>query len=172
MVRSIALSFVFLATVVCAGCADKHVARSTQDPSSQKTAVAPKDANGNIHVSDDILKACKIEFNDAGRAPKFGFDDTALLPQDKSVLQQVATCLTTGPLKGRSVKLVGRTDARGEGEYNMVLGEHRAGSTKQYLSSLGVDAKKIKETSRGELDATGKEPVGWESDRRVDLLLQ
>jgi peptidoglycan-associated lipoprotein len=174
MVRSLAFSAFVVATLAfAAGCADKHAARPAQDPAStsqKATATAPK--NGNIVVSDDILKACNIQFNDVGRAPKFNFDETALLPQDRNILQQVATCLTTGPLKGRAVKLVGRTDSRGEGEYNMVLGEHRAGSTKQYLASLGVDAKKIKETSRGELDATGKDPVGWESDRRVDLLLQ
>jgi peptidoglycan-associated lipoprotein len=175
MSRSLAFSAFLVATLAFgAGCADKHAARPAQDPASTTpkaaATTAPKD--GNIHVSDDILKACNIQFNDVGRAPKFNFDETALLPQDRNVLQQVATCLTTGPLKGRAVKLVGRTDSRGEGEYNMVLGEHRAGSTKQYLASLGVDSKKIKETSRGELDATGKDPVGWESDRRVDLLLQ
>ena len=42
------------------------------------------------------------------------------------MLQQIATCVTTGPLRGKTLKLVGRADPRGEVEYNMGLGEHRA----------------------------------------------
>lgn len=36
--------------------------------------------------------------------------------------------MTTGSLKGRSLRLVGRADPRGEVEYNFVLGESHAGN--------------------------------------------
>jgi peptidoglycan-associated lipoprotein len=126
----------------------------------------------NISVSDEIAKACKISFSNVDRAPKFDFDRSDLLPDDRDVLDQVAKCLTTGPLKGRTLALVGRTDMRGEPEYNMGLGEHRAGSVRLYLTRLGVDSKKVAETSRGELDATGTDENGWRKDRRVDILLR
>ena len=105
------------------------------------------------------------------RAPKFDFDDAELLPEDRDVLEQVAKCVTTGPLKGRKLALVGRADPRGDTEYNMVLGSHRAHAVNAYLSGLGVDQKRLRDTSRGELDATGTDEGGFRLDRRVDIRL-
>ena len=75
------------------------------------------------------------------RAPKFDFDNSSLEPQDVTVLQQIAKCVTNGPLKGRSLLLTGRADPRGEVEYNFALGEHRADAVDTYLAQLGVDKK-------------------------------
>jgi CheY-like chemotaxis protein len=76
-------------------------------------------------VSEDLARACNLQFGNVERAPKFDFDKTELTSEDRSVLQQIATCVTTGPLRGRTLKLVGRADPRGEVEYNMGLGERR-----------------------------------------------
>jgi peptidoglycan-associated lipoprotein len=81
----------------------------------------------------------------------------------------VAQCLTTGPLKGRSVKFVGRADPRGTQEYNMALGERRANAVMKYLAGLGVGAPQMTDTSRGALDATGSDAAAWRQDRRVDI---
>ena len=54
----------------------------------------------------------------------------------------------------------------------MTLGDHRADTVRRYLGGLGVDTKRIAETSRGELDATGTDETGWRQDRRVDIALQ
>ena len=175
--RSLVLPLLAISLGCASGCAQKPAAAPVQPPVTQPTSAAMPStkagpAGGNVYVSEEILRACKIEFNDVDKAPKFDFDQSALLPQDRSVLQQIAVCLTTGPLKGRAIRLVGRADPRGEGEYNMALGEHRAGSARQYLANLGVSIGKIAETSRGKLDATGTDAAGWERDRRVDILLQ
>jgi len=95
-----------------------------------------------------------------------------LAHQDRAVLDQVATCVTTGPLKGRSLDLVGHADPRGEAEFNLVLGDKRARSAWKYLADRGVDKGKLAETSRGELDASGTDETGWERDRRVDIVLK
>jgi peptidoglycan-associated lipoprotein len=126
---------------------------------------------GNVNVSRELSLVCSIHINDVGRAPKFDFDEAALLPEDREVLEQVARCVTTGPMKGRKLVLVGRADPRGETEYNMVLGQHRAETVRDYLLHLGVAYEKLGETSRGELDAEGKDEDGWRMDRRVDILL-
>jgi peptidoglycan-associated lipoprotein len=125
-----------------------------------------------VSVSGDIVAACTIVVDNVDRAPKFDFDRSVLLLQDRDVLDQVAKCVTTGPLKGRSLKLVGRADPRGEVEYNFALGEHRSGSVAMYLEGLGVSKSKLVETSRGKLDASGTDESGWQRDRRVDLVLQ
>jgi peptidoglycan-associated lipoprotein len=68
--------------------------------------------------------------------------------------------------------LTGRADTRGTTEYNMTLGANRAHTVSQYLSSKGVESIRMKETSRGELDATGTDVLGQKQDRRVDITLR
>ena len=120
-----------------------------------------------IHIDDAILSACGIE------APKafFAFDSANVQGQDTSTLEKVATCFSSGPLKGRSLKLIGHADPRGETEYNFVLGSSRADAVGGFLRSKGVDKAKIATTSRGELDATGTDESTWSRDRRVDVML-
>ena len=171
-------AFPLLASAMfAAGCAN-HAPPPPQSPPPtyntggivpQKSAVKTV---GNVRLSGEIMAACKINFANVSEAPKFDYDKSAILPEDRAVLAQVAACLTTGALKGRALKLVGRTDPRGEKEYNIALGQRRAGSARQYLMNLGVEQSKISETSRGEMDATGTGEAGWEADRRVDILLQ
>lgn len=122
-----------------------------------------------LNLSADIRAQCGID--DSNRAPKFDFDSSQLAGNDRDILQQVARCFTTGPLKGRSLRLVGRADPRGEAEYNMNLGEARATSARKYLASLGLSDSRMSETSRGALDATGHDEETWRKDRRVDIEL-
>lgn len=124
-----------------------------------------------VNVDNDIIKACNLKFENIEDAPKFDYDSEALTQGEKSVLEAIAKCLTTGPLKGRAVDLVGRADPRGETEYNMTLGAKRARSVHSFLGNLGVPGDKLRDTSRGELDATGTDEVGWRKDRRVDVRL-
>lgn len=163
-------------TLAAAGCSSEKPAAHPQQAGITTTttnaAATPHPASQGVAISDDIAKACRIDVNNVQTAPKFDFDQSALPGDDRDVLNQVAKCLTTGPLKGRAVKLVGRADSRGEPEYNLGLGEHRADSVRSYLTQLGVENRRIAETSRGELDATGHDEASWRLDRRVDVLLQ
>lgn len=144
----------------------------TQPTSTTQSTGAPvqnKKTDQTINVSDEIRKACGID--DSTRAPKFDYDSSQLSSNDRDILSQVAKCLTTGPLKGRSVELVGRADPRGESEYNMNLGAERAKSADDYMAGLGVSTKQMSLTSRGALDATGTNEEEWRHDRRVDINL-
>jgi peptidoglycan-associated lipoprotein len=164
MRRSIA--FVFLAGVSlwASGCTKKPIVNEPEVTSGRTRA--------SVRVTDDIRKLCHIQVDNVDRAPKFDYDDADLLPEDRDVLEQIARCVTTGPLKGRHLSLVGRCDPRGEDEYNMVLGEYRAETVHDYLAKLGVDPAQMAKTSRGEIDAEGKDEDGWRRDRRVDIALK
>ena len=124
-----------------------------------------------VNVDDDIIKACNLKFENLDEAPKFDYDTDALTQGEKNILEAIAKCLTSGPLKGRAVDLVGRADPRGETEYNMTLGAKRARSVHTFLGGLGVPGEKLRDTSRGELDAKGTDEEGWRKDRRVDVRL-
>ncbi len=133
---------------------------------------APQTSTSGVNVSDALKRACNLHFDNLPSTPKFDFDSDRLRPDDQAVLEQVAKCLTTGPLKGRQVQLVGRADPRGELEYNFTLGSHRADSVERYLQSLGVGGAQLNVTSRGKLDAMGTDEATWQRDRRVDIDLR
>lgn len=124
-------------------------------------------SKGNINISDEIRKACGISDAEAF----FAYDSANVRPQDKAVLAKLATCFTTGPLKGREMRLVGHADNRGDDDYNMILGQKRADNVKGAIVAAGMTAAKALTTSRGELDATGADEASWAKDRRVDIVL-
>ena len=124
-----------------------------------------------LAMSDELLKLCGIKSTASAADPKFAYDEDVLTGDDRNVLEQVATCMTTGPLKGKSVTLIGRADPRGTQEYNLALGSRRATSVSDYLQRFGVSKQNLTQISRGSLDATGTNDAGWAIDRRVDLQL-
>jgi peptidoglycan-associated lipoprotein len=157
------------------GCASQPPARSPIAPPARPVVTAPaprpmaakpvSPSTSQIAISDEIRAACGIPDEDA----YFAFDSARIREQDQRVLGQVATCFNTGPLKGRNMLLVGRADPRGSAEYNMVLGEHRAQSVGQYLSTLGLASHRMETSSRGKMDAMGTNEATWALDRRVDV---
>jgi peptidoglycan-associated lipoprotein len=174
------LPLVGLLVLAVAGCGgEKKTALAPAvyvPPASQATITsAPmpetRPVSPSISVSDEIARACRLHFADLSTAPKFEFDRSDLLPADHEVLGKIGHCVTTGPLQGRSLILVGRADPRGTPEYNMALGARRAHNVTQFLEQLGVAPLRVRETSRGELDAVGTDEATWQFDRRVDILL-
>jgi peptidoglycan-associated lipoprotein len=156
------------------GCAHQSPPAATAQSTTNITSspvTPPVKHPHDIVVSDDIARACKLDLDNIGDAPKFDFDQSILTQDDASVLSTVAQCLTTGPLRGSTLSLVGRADPRGEAEYNLALGSSRANAVSKYMQGLGVSDSKLIQTSRGKLDATGTNESSWRLDRRVDLLL-
>ncbi len=134
---------------------------------SPRTEAARAAIASNVSISDEIRSKCGIPDADA----YFAFDSSRLTKNDRNPLDLVARCFTTGPLRGHSVKLVGRADPRGTADYNFTLGQGRADSVSEYLASKGVDKGKAQATSRGAMDATGTNETTWQRDRRVDVLV-
>jgi peptidoglycan-associated lipoprotein len=169
---SLALSLVTLVSVGCTKKATTKVSTAAPpSPASTSDRAAAPSATPAVAVSDDLSRRCQLVFGDVGGAPKFDYNEDALQPMDRTALEQIATCLTTGPLKGHTVRLVGRADPRGTSEYNLGLGTRRANTVTDYLRRLGVEPTQLTVTTRGDLDATGRDEVGWREDRRVDVEL-
>ena len=163
--------------VVSAACSHnppaKTVATVAPAPTTNTPAPAPvtKPASPTVSVGDELAKKCELRLGNIQEAPKFDYDASELAPADRDVLQQIATCVTSGPLKGKKLELTGRADPRGTEEYNLGLGTRRAGSVKTFLERLGVNGGQLGETTRGALDANGNDENGWSLDRRVDITL-
>ncbi len=164
------------ALLVCAACHHtKPVHTAPVPPPPQPAAAAqakqpaPVPVSSNLRASDDLVRTCSLHFANQQEAPKFDFDQAELTTQDRDVLQQIADCITRGPLKGKKLQLVGRADPRGTEEYNLGLGDRRAHTVSTYLERLGVASASIHATTRGALDASGRDDDTWRTDRRVDL---
>jgi peptidoglycan-associated lipoprotein len=170
MLRSTALTLA--AAFVLAACTDPKPEPVTPVATAAPPPVAPKKkdtatpSSGSVHIDDKIIKAC-------GDLPTahFAFDSTQVEPDAARALDALARCFSTGPLKGRGVSLVGHADPRGEFDYNMALGQRRAGSVGDYLTSHGVGKGQVAASSRGEIEAVGTDEEGWARDRKVDVLL-
>jgi peptidoglycan-associated lipoprotein len=145
----------------------KSPVTATDTAKSQPASLGPAPTTGTITVSADIRAACGLSDEDA----YFAFDSAALESKDIGPLDTIARCFTTGPLKGRGMRLVGHADPRGSSEYNLVLGQRRADSVQGYLDRHGVTRSRLETTSRGAMDATGHDEAGWTRDRRVDVML-
>jgi peptidoglycan-associated lipoprotein len=173
-----------LAALTSGGCSkDKKVVKPTPEP-AKPVAAKPADdklleklsadtqVSPNLALAGDIVSLCGIKISaNATASPTFDYDKDELHPEDRTVLDQLATCLVSGALKGRSVSLTGRADPRGTEEYNLGLGSRRAASVSSYLERLGVGQPQLGVTTRGALDASGTDEAGWAKDRRVDITL-
>jgi peptidoglycan-associated lipoprotein len=174
------LALVLAAVVGCSK--DKKVVKPTPQPTE---SAAPKPATNEqleklpeneqvsptLNVGGDIIKLCGIKVG-ATSNPTFDYDKEELGPEDRAILDQLATCMISGALKGKGVDLVGRADPRGTEEYNLGLGSRRARSVSSYLVRLGVGEPRLAVNTRGALDATGTDEAGWAKDRRVDITSQ
>jgi peptidoglycan-associated lipoprotein len=163
-----------LCAATAIGCGGQQAASKTQAveatmPTAANAATrAPTPEPTEVSIAPDIVKACGLKTDKAF----FAFDSSKLRQTDTGVLDDLAVCFSTGPLKGRSMHLVGHADPRGETEYNFVLGQARADSVAQYLEEHNVASGNVVTTSRGELDATGTNEATWAHDRRVDVMLE
>ena len=135
-------------------------------PSTSAPQAGDGYASSSVHIDDRIVRAC-------GDLPTahFAFESANVLPDSASALDALARCFVTGPLRGKSLKLIGHADPRGETEYNLALGHQRAYSVVDILAQRGVELGRMITSSKGEFEASGADESGWARDRKVDVLL-
>jgi peptidoglycan-associated lipoprotein len=165
------LTIVGSAALFAFGCSDDPPPKTPELP---PPAAAPKpkrndtknETSGSVQIDNKIVSAC-------GDLPtsRFAFDSADVQPDAATALDALARCFVSGPLKGKGMKLIGYADPRGETEYNLALGQRRAGSIGEFLAKKGVESGKMATSSKGEFEATGTDEEGWARDRKVEVLL-
>ena len=78
----------------------------------------------------------------------FDFDRYSLRPGAARVLDEVVAALGEDP--NLSIQIEGHTCNIGTAEYNLALGDRRANSVQEYLTSRGVGAERLQTVSYGE----------------------
>ncbi|HLF84911.1 MAG TPA: OmpA family protein, partial [Blastocatellia bacterium] len=115
-------------------------------------------------------------FNQRVQSVYFELDKADLTPESRDKLRGAAEWLTQGPNRSITFRIEGNCDPRGTEEYNIGLGERRAQSAKELLTSLGVEASRIQTVSYGKERATGSsegspsQSPSWAHDRRDDFV--
>jgi peptidoglycan-associated lipoprotein len=101
----------------------------------------------------------------------FDYDKADIRSDARDALSQTAQFLKSHPeLK---VVLEGHCDERGSTEYNLALGDRRAASAKQFLTSLGITADRVETVSYGKerpfCSASNEEC--WQQNRRGHFVI-
>jgi len=101
----------------------------------------------------------------------FDTDKYDLKPEARELLAQNAAWLQRYP----TVRIVveGHCDERNTREYNLALGDRRAGAVRDYLVSLGVPENRMTTISYGEERpfALGNDESAWRLNRRSHFLI-
>jgi len=106
----------------------------------------------------------------AQRTIYFEYDSSDIQPRFIAVLRAHASYLAAD--SAASVTLDGHADERGTREYNLALGDQRAGAVRSFLLAEGVPNSRLRTMSYGEerpLDPNHDESA-WALNRRVELI--
>lgn len=100
----------------------------------------------------------------------FNFDSATLTSEAKSILNSVASTISTHP--SQNIVIEGHTDSTGSDSYNLDLSQRRAESVMNYLTSKGVSSSRLRAVGRGESDpvASNSDAAGRKMNRRVEIL--
>jgi peptidoglycan-associated lipoprotein len=177
-------SILFISAVVLVTGCSKKPARPTPDQTMFGPGGANAGANANLTPTDVTTTAdansaltqregvIEDEFTIRGllQPVYFDYDRSALKASERAKLDEAIKYLAEHP--EHRILLEGHCDWRGTAEYNLGLGDRRAGAAKQYLTGKAVDAKKLETLSKGSLDATkgGTEEV-MGKDRKVEVVI-
>lgn len=100
----------------------------------------------------------------------FAFDRSDLDAAARATLDGYAAWLNAN--RSSNITIEGNCDERGSREYNLALGQRRADSVRNFLSSRGVSASRIDTVSFGEERPVckGSGEACWAQNRRGDIV--
>lgn len=102
----------------------------------------------------------------------FDYDKYGIRATDESIAEADAKFLAAHP--DAKVLIEGHCDERGSEDYNIALGDNRAGSTRDLLTKLGVSANQIKTISYGKekpFCTTSETESCFQQNRRAHFVL-
>lgn len=100
----------------------------------------------------------------------FALDSSELNQESRAAIQKNTEFLKRRP--STKIMVEGHADSRGTNEYNLALGERRAGAVRDYLVSLGIPADRVTIVSKGEEApfCTEENESCWQQNRRGHFL--
>jgi peptidoglycan-associated lipoprotein len=99
----------------------------------------------------------------------FDYDSFQIKPAEIAKIEKVAEYLKTNSRTRLVVE--GHCDERGSREYNLALGEQRAGAVRAHLVGVGIAPERIQTKSYGKEKPAnqGHDEKAWSENRRVEF---
>ncbi len=182
-----------MAALLVTGCANKESVKKEESLQSS-SAVSRTEAAKSIDTANQARPAEQVrqaeqvrpaeQSRQAEHAPKsaveslkfeavyFDFDKSDLRKDARDVLSKNgAGILKSGA--GTKIQIEGHCDERGSAEYNLALGERRAKSVQNYLTTLGVKADMLSTISYGKEKPAvqGNDDAAWAKNRRAEFVI-
>ena len=124
---------------------------ATTPPSPPAPAPPPPTAARPAPTEDELFARMTLdELNAKGVLADvfFAYDSVDINAEARTVLQKNTDYLKRWA--STKVMVEGHADARGSNEYNLALGERRAGAARDYVVSLGIPMDRVTIVSKGE----------------------
>jgi len=147
--------------------------QAKEQPKIEKVEEAPAVKEPMLSEEEIFMRKSLEQINKEQPLAMIHFDyDKYFIREDaKPILETEAAWLK----KFATVKVLieGHCDERGTEEYNLALGERRAKSTFDYLSSLGISPERMKTISYGKSQplAVGHDETSWQQNRRAQFTI-
>jgi peptidoglycan-associated lipoprotein len=150
---------------------DAEAARRAEEARQQALAEEQR-------LKEEALKEDSLQQERAARVAfqeddvYFEYDSAVLTPKAQALLKLKAQWMQDNP--DARVLIEGHCDERGSNEYNLALGDRRAGSAKTFLVNMGVSAYRLSTVSYGEEKPadTGKTEAAYARNRRAHFILK
>lgn len=166
--KFVKISSLAVLVLVVASCKSKQSATDKDaDANAAAAAVAPKIDNTPLSFDAAGSDSGKI---DGLETVHFEFDKAALKEEEKRKIQGNASWMKSHA--NINVQIEGHCDAKGSIEYNLALGERRAKSAREYMTSLGVEGSRLSIISYGKEKplATGDSDEAYAKNRRANFV--
>ncbi len=145
----------------------------TEEVTQPTAPTAPVDEVEQDLLASQDLQIVNEELRRRGFSPDvyFNYDEDSLSDDTRDKLARNADLLKSSPQL--AILIEGHADERGTNEYNLALGDRRANAVRDYLSSLGVNADRLRTLSYGEERpvCTQTEESCWSQNRRAHMIV-
>ncbi len=143
------------AVAACGGrqAADEPVPEPTPAPApapeSTPAPVATSDSGSDSErMAREHAELIRAVTADLSTPIHFDYDQATVRGDDRAVLDRKAAILKANP--NARIRVSGHADERGSDEYNLALGNRRAGAAKRHLQNKGIEAARMEAISYGE----------------------
>jgi peptidoglycan-associated lipoprotein len=180
--RTLRLAAVAALVVLAAACSKQPKPETTPEPTPAPVSVAVKPAPTPIPVPPAPPEAPKVaemtmadrtltEISGYLKPAFFDYDAAEIRPDAREALGADAEFLRKWPTV--RVTIEGYCDERGTRQYNMALGQRRAGAARDFLVSLGIDSRRIQIVSYGKERpfCSERNETCWQKNRRANFVV-
>ena len=164
-------TLVALGALAIIGCAKKPKPEPIAEPKPPRMEEPVTPPAEPPKVDEEALRRQRIQARIAEvfKPVYFAYDQSTLSAEGQSTLQEIGKLMKEVP--EITARIEGHADEKGSNDYNLALGERRAKTVNDYLTSYGIQGTRLSTISYGEEKpaSEGHDESAWSKNRRVEF---